>query len=193
METNFLAQKPDIILINGSTGAFSALKDFLGTLKHLPVPIVVAIHIPTNANETLMQIWGDHDTSIPLAQADQRITDGVVFAPPGQHISIGRDADHVARIRLSVPTEGALAPSIDRLLLSAADVFQYPVAVMLSGFGSDGQQAVDVFAQKQLPVLIQDPKSAMEPDIPINAGLVSPQSPQLTVREIAKVLHQACS
>ena len=193
MKPDFFSQKPDSILIGGSTGALSALKDFLGTIQQLPVPMIVAIHMPTDANETLAQLWNDPTTPIPLAKADQRITDGVVFAPPGKNITIGKDHNNEGRIRLSTKGERTLAPSIDEFLISAANIFRYPAAVMLSGFGADGQKAVDVFAQKNLPVLIQEPTSAMQPDIPLNAGLVSPHSPQLTVRQIATLLHQALS
>ena len=191
MQTNLLAQKPDAILICGSTGAFSALKDFLGTIQQLPVPIIIAIHIPSDANGTLAQIWGEQETPFPMAQADQRITDGLVFAPPEHDITIGKDDNQEARIRLARPPKGPLAPSIDDFLISALSIFEYPVAVMLSGFGSDGQKAVDAFAKNNLPVLIQEPTSAMEPEIPISAGKVSPQAPQLTVRQIATLLHRA--
>ena len=191
MVQNYLAQKPDGILIGGSTGALSAFNEFFSTIKNLPVPILVAIHVPNDATSHFAQLIGKNDRTIPLAFSGQQLTTGLTLAPPGKNCELRKRNDDDLRILLKSPTKGGLSPCIDSFLMSGAKVFRYPVAVILSGHGDDGQNAARHYHKEQLPVLIQKPTTALQPEMTVNASLALPDAPLMSVRQIAQTLHQA--
>ena len=183
--------KPDAVLITGSTGALSALQEVLGTIQHLPVPILVAIHTPVEARDTLAQVLmpaRPTDFCLPKPKGSKRI--GVCTARTGHPFEKG-EGDEV-RVRLHEQNApSALAPSGDRFLISAAHVFGYPLAVILSGYGNDGYKAASLYTKKDFPVLIQEPASAAQPEIPLSIASAAPRAPLMSVRGIARTVHQA--
>ena len=55
-------------------------------------------------------------------------------------------------------------------------VARHPVAVILTGMGSDGTRGAVQFQRRQLPVLVQDPKTCVVGGMPaaaIEAGVAS--------------------
>ena len=192
MQRAYITHKPDAVLITGSTGALSALQEVLGTIQHLPVPILVAIHTPVEARDTLAQVLNCQHGPPIFAYPNQRVQNGLVFAPPGQDILLKKGEGDEVRVRLHEQNApSALAPSGDASLISAAHVFGYPLAVILSGYGNDGYKAASLYTKKDFPVLIQEPASAAQPEIPLSIASAAPRAPLMSVRGIARTVHQA--
>ena len=190
MTPHLFQRKPDGILIGGSTGALTAFNEFFATIKNLPVPILVAIHVPQDVTHRLAQLIGASEETLPLAFSGQRVGHGLTLAPPGKDCELRKRQPNDLRILLKAPTDGQLSPCIDNFLVSGAKAFQYPVAVILSGHGDDGRNAAQHYRKENLPVLIQKPTTALQPEMTINAGLAMPNAPLLSVRQIARTLHQ---
>lgn len=191
MTVKYLNQKPDGILIGGSTGALSAFREFFSTIKNLPVPILVAIHLPSDITTTFAHILGEPEETLPLVFSGQRLSQGLMLAPPGKNCELRERGDGDIRVLLKSSGANTLSPCIDSFLLSGAKAFQYPVAVILSGHGDDGRHAAQYYHKADLPVLIQKPTTAIQPEMTVNAGMAIPDAPLLSVRQIAQTLHQA--
>ena len=191
MTANYLNRKPDGILIGGSTGALSAFKEFFTTIKNLPVPILVAIHVPNDITSSFAHVLGAPEDTIPLAFSGQRLSAGLTLAPPGKNCELRERCDGDIRVLLKAGDTKTLTPCINSFLLSGAKAFQYPVAVILSGHGDDGRHAAQYYHKADLPVLIQKPTTALQPEMTVNAGMAIPDAPLLSVRQIAQTLHRA--
>ncbi len=127
-----------ICIIGSSTGGPQALHAVLGQLPEtLPVPIVVAQHMPPNFTKALAQRL-DETCKPRIVEAEDGMTlaKGTVYIAPGglqtrvtaSEIRIGADQG-----------ESLYKPSIDVLVESARSAFGRRIlGVMLTGMGSDG-------------------------------------------------------
>src|SRR5205807_773216 len=67
-------------------------------------------------------------------------------------------------------------PCADLLFETAAMVTRFPVGVILTGMGNDGTRGAAQFQRRQLPVLVQDPKTCVVGGMPaaaIEAGVAT--------------------
>jgi len=131
-----------LLAIGTSTGGPQALTRILPALPaDFPVPVVVGLHIPAGYTTSLARRL-DELASLSIAEAaDQRALESgtILIAPGGSHLEIERHAGGL-RVHTIARTEpSTFAPSIDRLLCSAAEADGSGVlAVILTGMGDDG-------------------------------------------------------
>jgi two-component system chemotaxis response regulator CheB len=132
----------DIIVLGTSTGGPQAITRLLGALPgDLPVPLLIALHIPPGFTETLASRL-DALSALHVVEAEDGLllSPGlVVLARGGSHLELSARAgpprvkvDH----RLGTSQH---APSVDRLFESAVSVFhERTLGVVLTGMGDDG-------------------------------------------------------
>lgn len=135
----------DIVVIGSSTGGPPALQHVFQSIPFMPVPIVVAQHMPPVFTRLFAERV-DRLTRYRVKEAEQgeALMPGVVYiAPGGQQTEVIRSADQM-RIRLTEKTMTDLyAPSVNRLFESAAVCCDERVlAVILTGMGDDGADAI---------------------------------------------------
>lgn len=167
---------PDILVVGASTGGPEALAAFLGAAGALPVPVVVAQHMPPHLAPDLAQQLARRSGLAVVAVAN-----GMVLAPgqvgllPG-----GTDGALVRRplgfaVRLAA-SGAAVHPSVDVLFRSAAAVARQGLGVVLSGMGRDGAEGAAALAARGMAVLAQSPGSCVVAGMPgavIAAGLAA--------------------
>jgi two-component system CheB/CheR fusion protein len=159
-----------LVVIGSSAGGIEALSRVVRDLaKDFAAPIVIAQHLDPRRPSHLAEILERHAALPVRVVADgDRLEDGVIFVvPPNRLVEV---VDDVLRLRpmASSPT----APSIDRLLKSAAKSFgERLTAVILTGTGSDGSAGAWDVKQAGGTVVIENPATAMFPSMP---GSVSP-------------------
>ncbi|CAN5329951.1 chemotaxis response regulator protein-glutamate methylesterase [soil metagenome] len=132
----------ELIAIGASTGGPRALSRLLPNLPaDLPVPIVIAQHMPEGFTSTLAQRL---DNQSQVAVREARDGDALepalaLIAPGGKQMRVVReDGRLVARVSGGAPGE-LHHPSVDLLFRSIADaVGSGTVAVVLTGMGADG-------------------------------------------------------
>jgi len=139
-----LAPKHDIIVLGTSTGGPQALTRLLPALPaDLPVPMLIALHIPPGYTEALAARL-DAASALDVREAEEGLelrAGLVVLARGGVHLRVIRSG----RKRL-VTLDHRLgnaqhAPSVDLLFESAASVYaERTLGVVLTGMGNDGQQ-----------------------------------------------------
>jgi len=127
-----------ICIIGSSTGGPQALQTVLSELPdNLPVPVVVAQHMPPNFTKALAQRLNDIcKPTIVEAQDGMTLTKGTVYIAPG-----GMQTRVTANEIKVSPEQGEslYKPSVDVLAESARGAFGKNVlGVMLTGMGADG-------------------------------------------------------
>jgi two-component system chemotaxis response regulator CheB len=137
---------PRVVALGSSTGGPAALMRIFSALVDLPpVALLVSQHMPAGFTKGFAERV---DRLTPLrareAQDGDEPTPGTVLvAPGGQHLELENQRGRiVARIVPRAP-EDKYAPSVDRMLVSAAKHYGPDLlAVVLTGMGDDGRRGV---------------------------------------------------
>jgi two-component system CheB/CheR fusion protein len=155
-----------LVVVGSSAGGIEALGTLLGSLPaQFPAAVVLAQHLDPARQSYLPSIL-ERKTAMPVVLVDKQtpLENGKVYlVAANRHVVIedglvNVHGDHGDRPR----------PSVDLLLSSAARSYgEQLVAVILTGFGSDGAAgAVDVKAAGGV-VVIQNPATAAHPAMPL--------------------------
>src|SRR5215470_9823689 len=165
------SQKPptgfnELVVVGSSAGGIEALSILIGSLpKDFPAPIVLAQHLDPSRPSNLQQILERH-SALPIAQVEDqaRLEPGKVYVvPANRHVAI-RDG----HVELKVDRGNRPRPSVDLLLSSAAERYgERLVAVILTGYGSDGAAGAVEVKRAGGTVIIQNPETARYPSMPL--------------------------
>jgi two-component system chemotaxis response regulator CheB len=129
-----------VVLVVGSTGAMDPLAKVLTALRGKGAAILVVQHMPKGREESFVAWARSLGLSATVANHGATLRpDEVVVAPPDRHLIISRHQ----RLALTQdpPFEGH-RPSGTVLLRSATHLGKRAIAVILSGMGRDGADAV---------------------------------------------------
>ena len=137
------ARKIGIVSIGASTGGPKALQEVIPKIpKDLPVPIVIAQHMPSNFTKPFAERLNQL-SFLPVKEAEEGETlrPGVVLIAPGRgNMRIIRKRGIEIVVSISEEQEDFIyRPSVDALMLSVADC--YPgraLGIILTGMGNDG-------------------------------------------------------
>lgn len=169
VDSTYGPMKHDIVTIGGSAGAVDVLLGMASKLPaDLPAALLVAIHTRPDYESALPQLLssrGPLQASHPVHQ--EEIKPGRIYvAPPDNHILVRDGAMHVVR----GPAENGHRPAVDPLFRTAAACYgPRVIAVVLSGYLDCGTAGMlSVKARGGLGV-VQDPDSALAPDMPRSA------------------------
>jgi two-component system, chemotaxis family, protein-glutamate methylesterase/glutaminase len=111
----------------------------------LPVPIVIVQHMPVGFTgpfarrlDSLCQVH------VKETEPNEPLLPGVLYiGQAGQQVRVLRRGSSAFAHMSLVPTNTPHIPSVDILMLSAADQFaQFAMGVILTGMGSDGQHGM---------------------------------------------------
>jgi two-component system chemotaxis response regulator CheB len=135
----------ELVAIGCSTGGPPALQHIFQNLPLLPVPIVVAQHMPP----TFTRLFADRVnrlTQFTVKEADdgELLEKGKVYiAPGGLQTEVRRVSEGLIARVFPSKLHDLYAPSVDRLFNSAADSCgDRLVAVIMTGMGDDGAEAI---------------------------------------------------
>ena len=153
------------MVIGSSAGGIEALSRVVASLPaDFPAPIVIAQHLDPRRPSHLHEILARRAT-LPVRVVEEReaLEDGVIFVVPSNRLVEISHGD----LHLHAAKAGAVAPSIDVLLESAAGVFGPGlIAVILTGSGSDGSAGAWHVKKAGGAVGIENPATAMFPSMP---------------------------
>lgn len=163
-------QHPDVIAIGASAGGIEALRIVAATLPaNLPASLLIVQHLAPTSPGALPGIL---ERSGPLAavfaQDEQPLELSKIYiAPPDRHLLVDEDS----RLRLSRgPKENLSRPAIDPLFRSAALVFgPRLIGVVLTGYLDDGTAGLQAVKLCGGAAIVQDPKEAVAPAMPLSA------------------------
>jgi two-component system chemotaxis response regulator CheB len=159
----------DVLAIGTSAGGVEALLSLAKRLPpDFPAAVLVTLHLSSNFDSSLDGIL-TRAGPLPASFARQgdSMTKGRIFiAPPGRHLLIDGDT-----LSLGVgPRENNVRPAIDPMLRSAAVCCAHrAIGVVLTGTLGDGASGLWAMNQCGGVTVIQDPKDAAFPEMPLNA------------------------
>lgn len=168
-----------LLVLGASTGGPPAIQAILKSLRRLPVPIVIAQHMPPVFTRLFAErLHGTSGWRVKEAEAGEPIEAGTVYvAPGGVQLELAPfDADRW-RVRLEPRRDGELyTPSVDRLFVSAARICGARLlAVLLTGMGDDGKAGMREVKARGGRTLAESEETAVVYGMPgeaARAGLV---------------------
>jgi two-component system, chemotaxis family, protein-glutamate methylesterase/glutaminase len=159
----------DMIVIGASMGGVEALKRLAAQFpQDLPASVLVVQHTYPHSQPLLAEILNKVSSLGAVHPKDQEeILPGRIYvAPPDFHMLV-RDG-HILLSR--GPKENRVRPAIDPLFRSAAISFgTRTVGVVLSGLQDDGTIGLIAIKRCGGVAIVQDPKDAAYPQMPLTA------------------------
>ncbi len=175
-----------VVAICASAGGIQALHTLLDSVPAPPrAALIVLMHLAKDKASQLSQVLTDF-TTLPVREIRQAtpVEAGTVFVlPPGKALTI----EHGVLLLQELHDRNIF----DRFLGSlAADQGCNAIALILSGAGSDSAGGVVQIAKSDGLVLVQDPSTAMHPDMPESAIATGIVDKVLTLEELGTSLSR---
>lgn len=168
----------DLVVIAVSTGGPATLLRLLAAMGPLPVPTVVAQHMPASFTKTLAENLAA-ETGLTVVEGvfgSALVPGAVTILPGGKDSKLVRLGAGSGITLVRAQGDGNIHPSADILFQSALRATSRPVGVILTGMGCDGTAGAGMLRAADRPVLVQDPAMAIVPGMPsaaIEAGFAS--------------------
>jgi two-component system chemotaxis response regulator CheB len=162
-------QTHDVVVIGGSAGALSGVKELLrGLPAGFPAAVFVVIHTAPDSAGALPSIL-EKAGSLPARTAvdGEPIRSGHVYiAPPDHHLLLKHGYLRVTR----GPRENSFRPAVDPLFRTAALAYgERVVGVVFSGGRDDGTLGIVEIRRQGGVAIVQDPRQAEAPGMPESA------------------------
>jgi two-component system chemotaxis response regulator CheB len=180
---------PNLVVVGASKGGLTALQLLCSSLSsEFPWPIAIAQHRVRETRSTLCEFM-QKSCALRVKEPDDKepIEGGNVYlAPSDYHLLI--EADHFA---LSTAAPAARArPSINYLFESAADSFgSSTIGVILTGTNGDGAEGLASVKRSGGIAIVEDPKTAEAPAMPLAAIAATQVDHILPLSEIGPFLN----
>lgn len=180
----------DIIVIGASAGGVNALRQIAEDLPaDLPAAVFMVLHVPASGRSYLPQII---TRSGPLEASHP--TDGmsieqqhIYIAPPNYHMQLELGIIRVVQGQ----KEHRNRPAIDPLFRSAAEVYgTRTIGVILTGALTDGTLGLAAIHARGGMTIVQDPKDALYPSMPMSAQTLVPVDYVCPLKAIGPLLGQ---
>jgi two-component system chemotaxis response regulator CheB len=190
------AEGVELVVMGCSTGGPPALQHIFQALPALPVPVVVAQHMPP----TFTRLFADRVnklTQYPVREAEDGTLlerGSVYIAPGGMQTEVRRVSEGLITRVFPSGANDIYAPSVDRLFTSAAEsCAERLVAVIMTGMGDDGAAAMKRVRAKGGRTVAESVETAIifgMPNEAIKTGAVEHVVP---LGRIPEVIQRLCS
>ncbi len=186
----------ELVAIGCSTGGPPALQHVFQSLPLLPIPFVVAQHMPP----TFTRLFAERVNKLSVYEVKEA-SDGETVVPGTVYIAPGGSQTEVRRIPEGLqirvfPAAGSdlYAPSVDRLLRSAAEACSEKlVAVIMTGMGDDGAAAIREVRQRGGKTIAESSESAIIFGMPAEAIKTGAVDEVLALSAIPDAIRKLCT
>ena len=185
----------ELVAIGCSTGGPPALQHLFQSLPRMPVPFVVAQHMPP----TFTRLFAERVNKLtPFEVREGRdgemLEAGKVYIAPGGVQSEVRRIAEGLQLRVFPASDGDLyAPSVDRLINTASMACRERlIAVILTGMGDDGADAVRGVRERGGRTIAESSESAIIFGMPAEAIRTGAVDEVLSLTQIPAALRRLC-
>jgi two-component system chemotaxis response regulator CheB len=170
-----------VIVMGASTGGTGIIENILLNLpRNLPIPILIAQHIPESFVHSFARRLDDLvPLQVEVAQENEILQGGKVYIAPCHKNMMLKKNKETNRVRIAFSEEKYPQfnnPSIDCLMASTAQVFgDKAIGVLLTGMGRDGAQGLNGIWRAKGLTIAQDEKTSIVfgmPKVAIDEGSV---------------------
>jgi two-component system chemotaxis response regulator CheB len=170
MEENAVKSNCKVLLIGGSAGSLEVLMAVIPKLKPISnFAIVIILHRKSTEDLTLENLIA-MKTKIPVVKMEDKeiLKPGFIYIAPSDYHLLFEKSRHLS---LDVSEKVHYSrPSIDVSFESAALAFGNTcTAILLSGANADGTDGLLAIQKAGGMVILQDPKNALMPFMPLHA------------------------
>ena len=174
-----------VVGIGTSWGGLAAMTKLLGGLPgDFGLPVVVVQHRGKDSDRLLSELLQD-TTDLRVCEVEDKepLTPGTVhIAPANYHVLI--DSGYLS-LTVEEPVRFS-RPSIDVMLSSAADTYgSGAIGVVLTGANEDGARGLSHIVKRGGRALVQDPRTAEIPIMPVAALKAVPSAEILPLDALA--------
>jgi two-component system chemotaxis response regulator CheB len=182
-----------IILIGASTGGPGVIEKLIAALpEHFSVPICIVQHFPSELTHSFVSRLQTCTSNKVVESSDALILEEglVIVAKGGIHIGFQMNNYRVAITQKMEAFRNDFIPSVDVMMLSAAEVYEPSsiLAILLSGIGDDGAEGMVKIKSLGGFTIAQDEKSSAVFGMPGRAIERGGASAVLSVDEIAEMI-----
>jgi two-component system chemotaxis response regulator CheB len=174
-----------VVGIGTSWGGLAAMTKLLGALPgDFSLPVVVVQHRGKDSDRLLSELLQDAtDLKVCEIEDKEPLVPGTVhIAPANYHVLI--DAGYLS-LTVEEPVRFS-RPSIDVMFSSAADTYgSGAIGVVLTGANEDGARGLSHIVKRGGRALVQDPKTAEIPIMPVAAIKAVPGAEVLPLDALA--------
>lgn len=177
------------VILVGSTGAVNPMERTARELHGLDASLVVLLHLPPDREQGLARGLAAVGWKARVARHGDVLRSGEALVAPGdRHLELSSSG----RVMLTrAAPVGGHRPSATLLLRSAEALGRNVVAVVFSGMGRDGADAVCGLAEAGASVLAQDPVQCVAPSMPSTALAASTKVRRVPLPAIASTIRRA--
>lgn len=187
----------ELLVIGASTGGPAALQKILTALPVLPIPVVVAQHMPPVFTALFAQRLNRiAQMKVKEGKSGETLKSGAVYiGPGGHHISLSRDRKQNIILNTEPKKASDLyAPSVDRLFQSASQVApKTTLGIILTGMGSDGALGALHLKKAGSYCFVEDESTAVVYGMPAEALRQGGAEKALPLWEIPSFILQCLS
>ena len=184
----------DLIVVAVSTGGPNAFPILLKAAGTVSCPIVVAQHM---AGE-FTGVYAKHLATtcgmdvVEGQDGDRLRPKSIVILPGSADCVVERSGQNGFVLRKQRPSADFAHPCADILFQSALKAAHAPLAIVMTGMGRDGSKHIAEFAQRDLPVLVQAPKTCVVDSMPQSVIKLNAATHVASLEEIGSLLHKYC-
>jgi len=185
----------DLVAIGCSTGGPPALQHLFQSLPMLPVPFVVAQHMPP----VFTRLFAERvnkltDYAVKEAADGEILARGTVYiAPGGMQSEIRRVAEGLQVRIFPAGVSDLYAPSVDRLFRTASEACaERMIAVIMTGMGDDGAEAMREVRDRGGKTIAESSQSAIIFGMPAEAIKTGAIDEVLPLVQIPDAIRKFC-
>jgi two-component system chemotaxis response regulator CheB len=185
-----------LVVIGCSTGGPPAIQQVFQNLPLLPLPFVIAQHMPP----TFTRLFAERVNKLTsytvkeAADGDPVEAGTVYVAPGGMQTEVRRRSEELVLRVFAAAVDDLYAPSVDRLFRSASDCCgENLVAVIMTGMGDDGSRAVTQVHDRGGKTIAESEKTAIIFGMPGEAIKTGGIDEVLPLDEIPDAIRRVCS
>ncbi len=176
-----------IVAVAGSTGAMPALEAMVPELCSAPAAFLMLQHLPAERVPAFASWLCSLGLPSEVAENGQPLREGCALVASGdRHLCVQRGER--ASLTSSPPIAGH-RPSATELFASLVDVASHTTAIVLSGMGRDGADAIPAFVAAGGTVIVQRPDTCAVPGMPEAALAAAPRAHRLSPTEIGMLVR----
>ncbi|HYX64150.1 MAG TPA: chemotaxis response regulator protein-glutamate methylesterase [Burkholderiales bacterium] len=183
------------IVIGASTGGVEALRELLVPLPAGMPPILVAQHMPAGFTRSFAQRLNSLCAiAVKEGEDGEPLQPGHAYiAPGGKHMTVGARTGRLETRLSEDPPINRHRPSVDALFRSASEAGgRHCIAVLLSGMGADGAEAMVGLRRAGSHNIVQDEASCVVFGMPKRAIALNAVHDVLPPSAIARRLVELC-
>lgn len=177
-----------LVLIGASTGGVEALGRLLSCLPSNAPPILIAQHMPESyLVRFAARLHRQFQGRAALAEHGCRPEVGGIYLAPGGTRNLVMTGSTLPVLSLvEAGKAGTYCPSVDRLFRSGLRFAEGVVAVLLTGMGRDGAEAMLALRQRGADTIVQSEASALVYGMPGAAMRIGAAQSALSIEGIAE-------